>query len=680
MKKFLVILGIIILTIIIGVGALFYGVKSYLTPEKVSSLLSEKLESTLHHKVKLGPVTTGFSSAKVQGFSLLPNNPKDKTSLVKVENISFSFSLIPLLKKKLDIKKVVIAVPNIYVVREENGKLNWQEEFPKVSFNIDRGLNNTKQGWFSFVSVAHAAETADPKSKGFIVRVGKVEIREGRILWVDHAVSPVYKATLTSMALDLEDFSLDRPFSFQLKGRFKREKESAIQMKGKMDLARKDLKGDLALTSFFLPDISPYLKNKGIKITNGTGDMDLKISSRQFKVWEIDQKMTLQSVSFEAQGGKTQPVKASLNMEATLDLEKDSLSLKNVDGKVAKSDFKLNGKLEKLHNTPKGTLHFTSNRMDIDTLMGLFGITQKAPGERKAKKAPAANTKKKVVTSPSHRAKTQKKPLPTLPALTIQAKIHTLIVQKLKIEEIAAKIVTKPDGAVLDPFSAKMYGGTVKGSIYVDLKSGVPVIRKKVSFKNIDVAPLLSDLKPGMKEKFTGHFFGNAEARGVVGAPSTYDGKVSFHVEKGSIRNVNVLKMAAAIMKLPSLIDLKFDSLKGNALVKDSQVKIVNAEAKGKDVSFDTKGTIGFDKKLALNAKLELPYKVIRKGLGKRSDLFEDRKDAVGRKWSIIPLRVKGTLERPLISVKFGEKAVEKIIKKNVHDKKIKKLLKKLFN
>lgn len=677
MKKLLAIIGIIILILVIAIGALFFGIKAYLTPEKVSALLSEKLELSLHHKVELGPVSTGFSSAKVQGFTLLPNNQKDKTAIVTVKEVSLSFSLIPLLKKKLDIRKIIITSPNFYLVREKNGALSWQEEFKKASFNFEEKQRGTGDAGFSFVPTAQAAEL---QSKGFAVKIGKVEIRDGTIVWVDRSLIPVYKATLTSMSLDLEDFSLNKPFNFHLKGVLNRKKESGIEAKGNLDLARKGLKGNVSLTSVFLPDVSPYLKGNGFKLLDGIGNLDLEFSSRRFKVWEVEQKLTLLSVKIQTQGKTSQPVNASLDIKAKIDLGNNSLSLKDVEGKVMDSDFKLNGDIEKLRTAPRGSLKLVSNKLDLDTLVGLFGIAQKASGKRKAKKAPAANSKKKGLESPSHKAKMQKKSLPALPTLTIQAKIHRLIIRKVKVEEINAKIATSAHEVILDPFSAKMYGGTLQGRIEVDLSSGVPVVRKKVSIKDVNVAPLLSDLKPKMKEKFTGHFFGNAQGEGVMGIPSTYQGDITFHVERGSIQNVGALKVAVAIMKLPSLANLKFDVLKGKALVGNSRVQVVTADAKGEDVSLDVKGTIGFDKKLDLHARLELPYKVVRKGLGKRSNLFADRTDAAKRKWSIIPLRVKGSTDHPLVAVKFEKKAIEKIIEKKIHDKKIKKLLKKLFN
>jgi len=684
MKKLFVILGIIVLIFVIAVGALFYGVKSYVTPEKVSALISEKLESSLGHKVKLGPVSTGFSSAKVRGLSLLPNNPKDKTALVKIRKVTLSFSLISLLKKKLDIRKIVITSPEFYLVREKNGTLNWQTEFAKVSLNFMEQRKSIGAVCFPFIATAHAAEAAGPKSTGFVIQVKKVKIKDGVIVWVDRFLTPAYRATLTSVALELDNFSFNRPFAFHLKGILKLKKAATLEAKGEFNLAESNLKGDLTLTSLYLPDLNPYLKASGIRAANGTEDLSLRLSSKHFQVWDIEKEVTLKALIIQTRAGKTRPIMARLNSRATLDLGKDSLTLKRVDGKIADSDFKLSGSVTNLHNAPRGDLLFESNRMNLDTLMALFGIARKASVKRgvtEAKKAPVAGPVEKETKTPGKKAQKPKKARGgPLPALTIQARIHTLIVQKVKMEEIETKIVTQPQGAILDPFSAKMYGGTVKGRIEVDLSSGLPVVRKRVSIKNVDVAPLLSDMAPEMKEKFTGHFFGDARGGGVVEAPSTYEGEVSFYVEKGSIQNVDALKTAAVIMKLPSLENLQFDTLKGKALVKNGMVQIVTADAKGQDVSFKTEGEIGFDKKVDLHATLELPYKVVRKALGKRSNLFADRTDEAEKKWSIIPLRVRGTIERPRVSVKFEKEAVDKIIDKNIHDKKIRKLLKGLFN
>ncbi len=679
MKKILIILGIIVLIAIIGIGALFYGIKSYLTPEKVSALISERLESTLYHKVKLGPISTGFSSARIDGFSLLSNDPKETIPLAKVEKVSLSFSLIPLLRRKLEIGKIIIEAPEIYMVREEDGRLNWQREFAKIVFDFEGGKLGPGRFHFSLVPEVMAAEGSKPASSRFQVQIGKIEITNGTLKWVDRTLSPTYEAMLADLRINLNRFSLNTPFDFDIKGALKRQKASEVSVKGTMDLGKRDLKGTVTLVSLYLPDVSPYLKGQGIEALAGTAALNLNFSSQRFEAWAVDETLDLTSVVLKTQGKKTPEIVAHLQTKADLDLEKGRLSLKELEGKVLDSDFKLTGELENLKAVPKGALKFTSNKMDVDTLMGLAGIL-KGPSKPKDKMrethSPASGKKG---APPSEKKPAPRKTTGVLPSLTIDATIHLLTVQKMKIEEVVAKVVTKGHTAILDPLSAKVYGGTVRGKVTVDLQGGIPVIKKEISIKNVDVAPLLSDLKPGMKEKFTGRFFGDAKGQGMVGAPSTYLGNVSFHVENGSIQNVAFLKTAAAIMKLPSLAQLQFEVLDGTAQVKEKKVNILSTKAVGKDVSLNAHGMIGFDKAVDLMAVLKLPYRVIRKGLGKRSDLFKDTTDKAGRKWSLIPIQVKGTLDKPRVSVKFQKEAIKTIIEKNVHDKKIKKFLQKLF-
>ena len=676
MKKFLVVVGILAGLLVIGFIILFFSIKAALKPEKVSAMISKKIEASLHHKVTLGPVTTGFSSATVQGFTLLPNNKRDKTPLVSVKRVSLSFSLLPLLKKRLDIKKVVISSPNFYVVRGKDGVLNWQEEFKKVSFRRENGVKQ-EPSTFSFIPAAYAAETADPGRKGFTVEVGKVEIENGILVWVDRTLTPAYKVSMSPVELELDNFSLTRPFKYEMKGTLKRQGETHFSLKGTFDLASKDLEGKVSLDSPSLSDFSPYLKGKGIKILKGAGTLKLEVVSKRFNTWNVEEDMAVKGVKVSNNGRSTSPISATLKGKIRFDREKQTLDLKDLTGNIADSDFTLKGSLRKLRSTPTGTFDFQSKKMDMDTLMGLFGLAQKASEGKK--KAETSKAKTRGRSLPTNKKPAPKKPLRPFPNLKIKVNIDLLLVKKVKIEKLRALIMTHAHEAVLDPFTAELYGGTVKGKLTVDLSSGVPVIKKQISINNVDIAPLLSDMNPHMKEKFAGHFFGNAEGSGMIGAPSTYHGDIAFHVEKGSIRHVKALALAAAIMRLPSLNNLKFDEMKGNATVHNRLIDIRNVDAKGKDLLFDTHGTIGFDRKLNLSAHLKLPYKVIRKGLGKRSNLFADEKDASGRKWSVIPIKVRGTTSRPLVTVKFEKKAVEKIIEKNIHDKKIRNLLKKLF-
>ncbi len=684
MKKFLVILAILLFLIIGTITALFLGIKSYLTPEKVSKLISKKLETAIHHKVKLGPIETGFSSATIQGVTILPNTPNETVPLIHVNTVSLSFSLIPLLQKKLVIGDIVVEAPTIHVVREKDGRLNWQKEFTKISWHLEKMKENSEpRATLSLVPAAYAAEATRPH-KAFTIRVDKIGIRNGTLNWEDRTLLPVYKASLTSLQVDVTNFSLKAPFAFKAQARFKRKKEATVATKGTMNLKEKEIQGTATITSLDLQDIAPYLyqyRQDAPAIVSGTGNLTLQLSTKGWTIWHVEEKLTLTSLILSKQRQKSPPINADLTAIATLDRDKGLFHLKELEGKILNSDFTLTGTLKGWKGTasPVGSFSFTSNKMDVDTLLGLGGILalSKQKNDNTPRPTPSPIPRKK---SPQKKGK--KLPnvsIPSLPRLTIRASIHLLTFHGMKIEEVNAKALTKNTVVIIDPFTANLYGGTIKGKAHIDLQGGLLSIRKEVSLKDIGIAPLLADMNPHGKEKFSGQFFGNAKGEGIIGATSTYMGDISFHIERGEIQNVTFLEMAAGIMKLPSLAHLKFDVLDGKARIANKKIDILSTRAKGKDIAITTHGTVGFDKKMNLHATMRLPYKVVRKGLGKRSDLFKDTTDSAGKKWSIIPLKIKGTFEHPKVAIKFQKEAVDKIIDKNIHDKKLKKILKKLF-
>jgi uncharacterized protein involved in outer membrane biogenesis len=678
MKKIAIILGIGLLVILVGLGVLYYGIKSYLTPEKVSALISEKLESAIHHKVKLGPITTGFSSADIGGLTLLPNRSREPVPLVKIRHVSLTFSLIPLLHRRLEIGVIRIDAPEVHMVRFKNGRLNWQKEFSRISLPQNVTSPRSFVGSFSLVPKAMAADTK-PRHKGFVIQIGKIEIHEGTLNWEDRTRTPTYKATLAPLEIELKRFSLDAPFDFHVKGTLQRKKKSRFEALGTLNLKKKDVKGTLGFTSLYLPDISPYLDDLGLKVLAGMGTLRLQCSTQGFENWTIDPKLGLTDVILQVRGRQSPKITAKLLASAKLDLRKEGqLILKSFEGKILGSDITITGKINHLKTVPRGTLRVTSNKMDGDTLMGLAAVFS-SPPEKKEKK----DSKVPVLSAPRRKppaaiGKGQKKAM-VLPSLTIHATLHLLTVRKIRIEAIDTRIITHGTLVVMDPFTAKIYGGTVHGKFRMDLSQGLPSFKKEMSIKNVAVGSFLSDLRPGGKERFTGRFFGNIRGEGTLGLPSTYKGKATFRIEHGEVQHVAILRMAAALMKLPSLAHLRFNELRSVIDVKDRRVHVVTADAKGKDLFFHLGGVIRFDQSLHLKARLELPYRVVRKGLGKRSDLFADRTDQKDRRWSIIPFKIRGTTDHPRISVVFEKKAIEKILEKNIHDKKIRNLLKKLF-
>ena len=134
-----------------------------------------------------------------------PPRFKEK-DLVTIKSFEFQVKLLPLLFKDIQVKRFVLVGPKIVLEKSKDGKASWE------------GLGKVE----TEVTAKPEAREKIPKDKGEgdipieSLAVEKFTIKDGDILWIDHAKGE--RRQLKQLRLDLDGISLQKPITVSLSG------------------------------------------------------------------------------------------------------------------------------------------------------------------------------------------------------------------------------------------------------------------------------------------------------------------------------------------------------------------------------------------------------------------------------------------------------------------------------
>ena len=242
-------------------------------------------------------------------------------------------------------------------------------------------------------------------------------------------------------------------------------------------------------------------------------------------------------LAFELDRDKAAPVKAAL--QSRLTASADALKLANVDLKV--DDSRLAGAID-IQNFASPALRFdlTLDKIDLDRYLGADAEKQTGNGTSadKAKTAAAAEAPVEL-------------PLSTLRSLDIHGKfrIQDMKTMGLRSKDIVLQIAARNGLIALGPNTARLYSGSYHGETSVDVRGKTPVFRIDESLKQVQLGPLLKDMK------LFDHFSGAGNVAIKFGAQGfdaaqikrSLNGNASVAIEKGRIEGVDLNKFMKAL-------------------------------------------------------------------------------------------------------------------------------------
>ena len=257
--------------------------------------------------------------AEIQGLRVADNPRFSSADFISLDSLQVRVELLPLLKKEIKVRKIILKGPMISVARNAGGEFSFDDIL--ASLKKKGKAAGTPSARFGRPSLAWAAKgDSDAGSSSspaaLPLSVQELQIVKGKVLYRDEMLFPdAGTLVVDALNLTMKDVSFDRPISVDLGADLLESGAKNISIEGTfgplgtpIDVPNMPLAIDLTVTSFPLARISTLLPVK-----------------------------TLSGAVTAAVKGKGSPDNLSLNMRAGSDRIEFQLPPKKKGGKLPKA-------------------------------------------------------------------------------------------------------------------------------------------------------------------------------------------------------------------------------------------------------------------------------------------------------------------------------------------------------
>ncbi|MBW2558692.1 MAG: AsmA family protein, partial [Deltaproteobacteria bacterium] len=225
--------------------------------------------------------------AEIQGLRVADNPGFSSTDFISLNSLQVQVELLPLLKKEIKVRKIVLKRPVVSVARNAAGEFSFDDILALLksrssgqdSLKKEGETAGAKSALLGRPSVAWAAtgspDTESSSSPAALpLSVEELEIAGGRVLYRDEMLLPdVGTLVIDALNLTMRDVSLDLPVFVDLSADLLESGAKNVSIKGTfgplgtlVDVQNMPLAVDLAVTSFPLARISELLP---VKVLSG---------------------------------------------------------------------------------------------------------------------------------------------------------------------------------------------------------------------------------------------------------------------------------------------------------------------------------------------------------------------------------------------------------------------------
>jgi len=288
-RKIWFFLWILIPILIVGiVGFLF--IHYFLDPNLYRNVLQESLVKTLGREVSIGRATLSLWGGL--GIVFEDFRVKDRTrvfDLLQSKRLILKVKLLPLLKREVKWKRMVLDYPNLHLVRDKNKRWNILDA-PLTA----EGLKASQQKMIQTLSTLFG---------------GSFTLRNGAISLSDESLgdSPLI-TQIRSLNLRLSKVAYRKPFPFDLSGEIVHSKrEGRLSIAGTiqnvledMDLSKMKVEAEVKMKGIETSHFWPYLKTLlPMRTISGTLDLNANYEGALAGAFKTSAKIKLRDVIYD---------------------------------------------------------------------------------------------------------------------------------------------------------------------------------------------------------------------------------------------------------------------------------------------------------------------------------------------------------------------------------------------
>jgi len=670
MKKAYKILAVIAAVLIAAIVGLTLFVKSYLTDERIRTLVIDAAEKSLHREVSLGAISVSlFSGISVKDFAI---QEKDSDhAFLKADAFVLKYQLLPLLSKRLIIDELAVESPRIVIRKKADGSFNFSD-----MTRPEEETAGQKKGGGGEVS-------------GLPVNLSVKSLRiEKARLEYDDPYGGVKRAVVdldAEMALQARS---DKATGFsgrakmtlvevQLKDRPKPVKDVPISVKYQSEVNLADRKIDISEAS--IAGLGADASLKGQVNYGDPPSYAVTVKAAQVNLASVQKSAAgLLPEGVGLDGGlsvdltaEQKPVKeakpvfrgeivlknAALQTKSmrpvfsgTITLSPDRIDFRALKLVAGGSAADITGQVLNYATSPDLRIDVASAMLDMNSLMPAA-----AAGAAKGA-GPAAKKDEKEF-----------EPLKSKIRAEGNVDIRRMIFKGVTVQNMKAHYAFRDNVFTL----ASLTGSSLSGSFMVqaraDLSKQGAAYSMTAETKGVKLEEITAAFAPKAKENLFGALSARAEISGAGSVEASIKrnlkGKGSFSVKNGKIRNAQISEGLLTFLGLQSLKEIPMEKAEGSFTISDEEINLRSVIA-SRDLIVDESGIVGLDQRLNMSLLVKVSDALSPK-IVSQSGIAQFLSGEKG--WTTVPLRLGGTISKPSYGIDTkaaGKQASEKLQKK----------------
>jgi len=574
---------------------------------------------------------------------------KEKDFL-KVKSFEARIKLLPLLFKDIQVKKFILHEPRMVLVKNKDGRVNW--ELPQKTAQPKKDEK---------IPAGKISETSLPINA---LWVEDFSIKNGEVLWIDHTSGT--RKQVSNINLNLQEVSLDRPVQLKFSAVLDGQPVSVQGSVGPLgNVQQGPVSMDLTLTALneLTMRIKGALKNPAV-----SPGVELDLNVAEFS----PRKMA-------AALGQTFPLQTAdphvLNrMTLNAHIKADSKNLSVSNGILGLDESKLNFSMNASDfSKPSVKFDLDLNQINLDRY-----LPPKSDEKSSAKQQDQETKSKKMEMSkesaPGPIKKADYTPLRRL-ILDGQLKIHTLIANKAKIQDVILKIHAKNGIFNMDPLKLNMYQGNVSGKATLNVTKDMPESNISLIVSKVESGPLLRDVLE--KDILEGVMQADVTLAMAGTDPTvfkkTLNGKGELLFNDGAIKGIDLAGMVRNVQSAFGVAEKSdqkpktdFAELKAPFTIANGVLNTPETSLKSPLLRVIANGTADLVKE-TLDFRVEPRIVGTIKGQG----------DEKQRSGIMVPLLVTGNFSSPKFRPDLKSVAKQQFQEKVLESEKVKKILEK---
>ncbi|UCD79877.1 MAG: AsmA family protein [Desulfobacterales bacterium] len=642
MKNFIKWGAIIIGCLVVVIIAALLLIPMFVDVQKYKPLLESKVSEATGRPFSVGDdlQLSLFPWAGVSFSDLRLGNPAgfSEKEFVTVKSFEVRIKLLPLLSKDVQIKRFVLNAPHIVLVKNKDGRTNWEQPKQPSKETPTKKEEKTPAGGLDIPIKA--------------LTVGNLAVNNGSLIWVDHASGT--RQEILDLNLTLADVSMERPVKMTFSALLD---QKPVSMEGTI--------GPLG-QGFMAPNIPVDLSLNALKqlalrlkgslqnpLINPGVDMDIEVTefSPRKLVAELGQEFPL----------KTSDPKAlsSVALKSHVKADARKVSISNGTIKLDQSNLTFSATAAEF-SRPNLKFDLDLDQIDLDRY--LPPPSEQPPPEKGA--GPGKPAGQKIDYTPLRRM-----------ILDGKAKVGNLTVSKARIQDVLLQIKAKDGIIQLDPMQLKMYQGSTDGKVILNVAGDTPKSDLNLKINGIQVNPLLKDVLA--KDFLEGNTNADIQLSMVGDQPDqvkkTLTGKGDLRFNDGAIVGIDLASMARNIGSAFGLAQkgekrprTDFTELAVPFTIKNGVANTPETSLKSPFIRIIATGTADL-------VKETLDFRVAPKAVAS----IKGQGDEAQRSGIMVPVLVSGTFSEPKFRPDLSAAAKEKIEKQIFESKEAQKLLDK---